>query len=279
MVDVSVEAAALATEGDVHGEVRIHPGGAGANAAAWAACQGAHVHLYGRVGDDLAGRLLREALAQRGVEERLTVDAHARTGAMLIIRQAGERSMVADRGANMTLSPADLPDRLEAGAVLVSGYLLFHPGSEQAARAAVERAAAPIVAVDGASWPLLDAFGAGRFLEAVTKANLLLVNDREADVLTRQGRTRLEERFTRVCRKRGAEGAVLAGGGKPLIVRPRPVERPVDPTGAGDAFDGVLLAALVAGAREEDALRRACDAGRAVVMSADTWPAIAERRS
>jgi ribokinase len=87
MLDVSVQAAALATEGDVHGEVRIHPGGAGANAAAWAACQAALVHLHGRVGDDLPGRLLREALAQHGVEERLTVDADARTGAMLIARR------------------------------------------------------------------------------------------------------------------------------------------------------------------------------------------------
>jgi sugar/nucleoside kinase (ribokinase family) len=187
--------------------------------------------------------------------------------------------MVADRGANMRLSPADLPGRLEAGAVLVSGYLLFHPGSEQAARAAVERAAAPIVAVDGASWPLLEAFGPGRFLEAVAKANLLLVNDREAEVLTGEGRTQPEDRISRVYRKQGAQGAVLAAGGAPLIVRPRPVERAVDPTGTGDAFDGVLLAALVAGASEEDALRRACEAGRAVVMSADTWPAIAERRS
>jgi sugar/nucleoside kinase (ribokinase family) len=279
MVDVSVEAGRLATGGDVHGEVRLRPGGAGANAAVWAACHGARVRLYGRVGEDLPGRLLAEAVAARGVEGRLTVDPAARTGAMLVVHQAGERSMVADRGANATLSPDDLPDRLEAGAVLVSGYLLFHPGSEPAARAALERADAPLVAVDAASWPLLEAFGVERFLQATAGANVLLANEREAEVLSQDDRMLLEDRFARVCRKRGAEGAVLASRGKTLSARPDPVARPLDPTGAGDAFDGVLLAALVKGAGDEEALRRACDAGRAVVMNAETWPAIVERGS
>jgi ribokinase len=46
----------------------------------------------------------------------------------------------------------------------------------------------------------------------------------------------------------------------------------VDATGAGDAFDGVLLAALARGEHPEAALRRACHAGALVASSADTWP-------
>jgi len=91
MVDVSVDGGALATGGDVHGEVRLRPGGAGANAAVWAAREGVDVRLYGRVGDDLPGRLLADELASRGVDARLTVDTEARTGAMLIVRNEGER--------------------------------------------------------------------------------------------------------------------------------------------------------------------------------------------
>src|SRR2546427_3408277 len=159
MVDVSVEAGALATGGDMHGEVRIRPAGGGANAAVWAAQEGARVRLHGRVGDDLPGRLVAQALADRGVEAVLTVDPQARTGAMLVVRQGGERSMVADRGANGRLSTEDLPQRLRAEAVLVSGYLLFHPGSEAAAIAALARSEAPFVAIDASSWPLLEAYG------------------------------------------------------------------------------------------------------------------------
>jgi len=277
MVDVSVDAGALAAGGDVHGEVRLRPGGAGANAAVWAACEGARVRLYGRVGDDLPGRFLAEEVAARGVDPRLGVDTESRTGAMLVVRHGGERSMVADRGANSMLSPDDLPARLEADAVFVSGYLLFHPGSEAAALAALDRAEAPLVAVDAASWPLLESHGAERFLEQIAKANVLLLNEREAEVLATGGRASLEDRFARVCRKRGAEGAVLSSEGRSSIARSDPVDRPVDPTGAGDAFDGVLLCALAGGATDEEALRRACRAGRAVVMSAETWPPVGRR--
>ena len=46
----------------------------------------------------------------------------------------------------------------------------------------------------------------------------------------------------------------------------------IDPTGAGDAFDGVLLAMLVRGAAPEDALARACHAGALVAASEQAWP-------
>src|SRR5438105_2104610 len=172
MVDVTVDAGALASGGDVHGEVRLRPGGGGANAAAWAAAAGATVRLYGRVGDDLAGRLARESLEARGVDARLAVDPSARTGAMLVVRDGRDRSMVADRGANARLAPDDLPGVLEAGAVLVSGYLLFDPGSEDAAVAALRRSASRWTAVDAASWPLIESMGRHRFFELTEPASM-----------------------------------------------------------------------------------------------------------
>ena len=60
MLDVTVDAPALATGGDVHGTVLARPGGGGANAAVWAADAGASVRFHGRVGDDPTGRVLAE---------------------------------------------------------------------------------------------------------------------------------------------------------------------------------------------------------------------------
>src|SRR5439155_6012899 len=137
MLDVVVQSAALAGGGDVHGRVRVHPGGGATNAAVWAAASGASVALHGRVGDDFPGRMIREAVSERGVVPVLAADPEEPTGTMLVVLEGGERSMVADRGANARLSPEDLPDVLEAGAVLVSGYILFHPRSEAAALAAL----------------------------------------------------------------------------------------------------------------------------------------------
>jgi sugar/nucleoside kinase (ribokinase family) len=275
MADVAVLAGELATGGDVHGDVRIRPGGAGANAAVWAAAAGARVQLYGRVGGDLPGQLLQAALRQRDVEGILAIDPDSRTGAMLVVTDGSERSMVADRGANARLSPADLPDRLEARAVLVSGYLFFHPVSRVVAMAAVERSEAPLVAVDAASWPLLEAFGPDRFMEATAGATLLFANAREAEALTgwvgMDAVKPLAERCAMACVKLGSEGAVLATEGRLIKAAADPVDE-IDPTGAGDAFDGVFLAMLARNADPESALRAACEAGAGAAASEETWP-------
>lgn len=275
MLDVAVDAEELARGGDVHGEVVVRPGGSASNAAVWAAAEGATVRLHGRVGDDLAGRLLRESLEERGVEAALAVDPDARTGAVMVAREAWERSMVADRGANARLSPEDLPDVLEAGAVLVSGYLLFHPGSEAAGRAALERARARHVAVDAASWPLLRDLGPGRFLDAVAPSTVLLLNGKEAETLAgpdpEAAAAKLAERFALVAVKLGSQGVVVATTDGVRRYPVEPVEE-ADPTGAGDAFDGVLLAALSRGSPLEDAVGRACAAGALVAASDSSWP-------
>lgn len=275
MLDVAVDAEELARGGDVHGDVVVRPGGSATNAAVWAAAEGARVRLHGRVGDDLAGRLIRTAVEERGVDAALAVDPEARTGAVMVAREAWERSMVADRGANARLSPDDFPEDLEAGAVLVSGYLLFHPGSEAAGRAALERARADHVAVDAASWPLLRDLGPGRFLDAIAPANVLLLNGREAETLAgpdpEAAAGRLAKRFEVVAVKLGPRGALVASGGGVKRFPAEPVEE-ADPTGAGDAFDGVLLAALALGAAMDHAVRRACAAGAAVAASPSSWP-------
>jgi sugar/nucleoside kinase (ribokinase family) len=275
LADIVVEAGTLVRGGDVHGTVRIRPAGSGANAAVWAAEGGARVRLIGRIGEDLIGRLLRDSLASRQVETVLVVDPAGRTGAMLVVREPGERSMVADRGANAGLSPTDLPDVLAAGAVLVSGYLLFHPGSEPAALAALERAEAPMIAVEAASWPLLQEYGVDRFLSATKRATVLLANEREAEVLTGSAVERaldeLAGRYEIVVVKRGARGAVAATEGKRLrATAPKVAE--ADPTGAGDAFDGVLLAELAGGSELQAALAKACSAGARAAASLETWP-------
>jgi len=275
MLDVSVDAPALARGGDVNGRVRIRPGGAGGNAAVWAARAGARVRLVGRVGDDVPGSIVRRTLEARGVEAALETDADVATGTMLVVAEADERSMVSDPGANARLRTEDLPAELDATCVLVSGYLLFHQGSEPAARAALDRARAKRVAVDTASWSLLEAYGPDRFLDAVAPADLLLANEREAEILSgargEEAARRLGDRFASIVLKLGANGAVAVEGD--AAGRVDPVETSaVDATGAGDAFDGALMAALATGASLQEAAGRACLAGSEAVSHEGPWP-------
>jgi sugar/nucleoside kinase (ribokinase family) len=275
MVDVTVEASSLEKGGDVHGRVRLRPGGSAANAAVWAAAARARVRLHGRIGNDLSGRLLQESIGRQGVEAVLAVDPYAATGTMLVVHEEGDRSMVADRGANARLSPDDLPEEIQAGAVLVSGYILLDEGSLPAGRAALQRARSRYVAVDAASWPLLRQFGTTRFFAATESATVLLVNEQEAEVLSgKRGEDAAEalaDRYPVVCVKLGSRGAAMSWEGLLIRYAAEPVDE-VDPTGAGDAFDGVLLAALGSGASPGEALRAACAAGARVAAGSDLWP-------
>ena len=275
MLDVRADVGRLARGGDVHGRVVVQPGGTSANAAVWAVWDGATARVHGGVGADLAGRLVAEALRERGVKMHLTPYPDAATGTMLVLHEPGERSMAADRGANALFRADELPGMLVSGAVLVSGYLLLHEDTHPTARAAIERSVSPFVAVETASWPLVEAFGADRFFELTQKATVLLANEREAEVLTgstgEAAAKLLGDRFPIACVKLGDRGAVAVVDGAFHRAPAEPVEER-DPTGAGDAFDGVFLAAVARGAAVDDALGRACHAGALAASSFQAWP-------
>lgn len=275
MIDVRVEAEGLEEGGDVHGRVLVRPGGSAANAAVWAVEAGAKARVHGRIGSDVAGALLRDELIARGVEPALAIDGGADTGSMLVVHEPRERSMVADRGAGGHLSPEDLPATIEAGAVLVSGYAFLNEPTEAAGRAALDRSTAHFVAVDAASWPMIRAMGSDRFFEITEPATMILANGREAEELTgvrgEDAADALANRFQVACVKLGEDGAVMSWDGLVLRMSPDPVAEK-DPTGAGDAFDGVLLALLARGRSPGDALAAACRAGARVAMSYETWP-------
>jgi sugar/nucleoside kinase (ribokinase family) len=275
MLDVHVAAGALARGGDVHGRVRVLPGGTSANAAIWATWAGASAGVVGAVGDDTAGRLLVDALAERDVDVLGLVREEEPTGTMLVMTDAGERSMVADRGASAALRGDHLPQRLEAGAVLVSGYLLLQEPTTGTAVAVLERAVAPLIAVEAASWPLVSAFGAERFFDVTAPASVVLANEEEARALTGRGPSEaaamLGEHYRIAVVKCGAQGALVVVDGVVTEHRSDPVHE-IDPTGAGDAFDGVFLGLLARGAQEREAADASCRAGALVASSPSVWP-------
>ena len=271
MIDVSVEGDALEHGGHVTGKVRIAPGGSAANAAAWARAGGASAAVVGRVGNDVAGAVLRTALEERGIDALLAADAEAPTGAVLTLGG----TIVAERGANARFVPADVPAALEAGAVLVSGYALLQPDTEAAALAALERAAAEWIAVDAASARLLDRYGREHFFAATSSASALLLNEDEAFALTDDeagGAARaLGDLYRLVCVKRGPAGALAVLDGEPFEA-PAPEVEVVDAAGAGDAFAGALFAALTKERPFDEALAEAVRAGSAAAASAANWP-------
>jgi sugar/nucleoside kinase (ribokinase family) len=274
MLDVHVASGALARGGDVHGLVALRPGGTSANAAVWAAWSGASSAVLAAIGEDLAGRLCREAVAERGVDVGGIVRRPLPTGVMVVMTEAGERSMVADRGANAALERDDVR-AVEASAVLVSGYLFLQEPGHEVALAALDAARTDLLAIEAASWPLIDAFGADRFFEETSRCDVVFANDREAEALVRRtgedAARVLGERYRFAAVKRGDRGAVLAAEGDLFTADAESIEER-ESTGAGDAFDGVLLAELARGRAPREALARATHAGALVAASSQTWP-------
>ncbi|KOT29204.1 sugar kinase [Streptomyces caelestis] len=267
----------LAPGTDTAAAIRTVPGGAGANVACWAARRdGTEVRLLGRVGEDAAAWHERE-LAACGVRPLLVVDGQAPTGTVICLVDGGaaaERTFLTDSGASLRLGPGDWSDALLDGVARLhlSGYLLFTEPSRAlvavASRAA--RARGVPVSLDPASRGFLVRLGADRFLSLVEDVDVLLPSRDEACLLTgasdaADAAARLSLRVPLVVAKQGAEGALLARSGEVYARVPAVSAAPRDTTGAGDAFTGAFLAALLAGAGPEQATREGCRAGAQAV--------------
>ncbi|MER8093155.1 carbohydrate kinase family protein [Streptomyces goshikiensis] len=268
---VAVHPEPLAPATDTAARIRTLPGGAGANAACWAARAGApEVRLLARVGQESA-RWHERALVDAGVRPRLVIDPAEPTGTVVaLVGKDTERTFLTDSGAALRLTPDDwAPALLDGAAHLhLSGYLFFADSSRELALVALRAATARglPVSVDPASAGFLLTLGPRRFLDAVAGAGVLLPNEDEARLLAglpeRSGAARaaveLSRRVPLVVVTRGAAGALVAEAGRIVAEVAAQAVEAVDSTGAGDAFTGGFLAARLAGADPAEAARAGC---------------------
>ncbi|MFG2599716.1 carbohydrate kinase family protein [Streptomyces sp. NPDC048462] len=280
---VARHATALVHGTDTKAGIRTLPGGAGANVACWAVRSGcAEVRLLARVGADSAA-WHRDRLRRAGVRELLAVDDAAPTATVVaLVDPAAERTFLTDSGAALRLAPGDWsPSMLDGiGRLHLSGYLLFAAGSRATALLALreaQRRRIP-VSVDPASAGFLAELGVDRFLDLVGGVDLLLPNADEARLLTGlPGPADAAAKLSLLVRQAvvtlGRDGALLATGG---VVTGRvpgeTVRDPVDSTGAGDAFTGGYLAALLAGDDAVTAAAAGCLSGARAVMAVGGRP-------
>ena len=238
-----------------------HRGGKGHNQALAAARLGAPVAMVGRLGDDDAGRWLRDGLAAEGVDvTQLREVPGLRTGTALCLRdEAGQVTIIVLSGANAAV---DVAAAEEAADVLGRSSVLLLQGEvavDASVRAAeLARAAGATVIVNPAPVPA----GADRLLAV---ADVVVVNRPEA--------ARLDlEPCGRVVVTLGAEGVAVAG----TRIDAYPATA-VDATGAGDAFVAALAAALHDGAPLVEAARFGAAAGACAVEVVGAEPSLPTR--
>ena len=259
----------------------IGPGGKGSNQAVAAALAGAKVDFVTKLGADDFAKMAREKWAEVGVGDH-SVSAAMQTGAAMIFvdERSAANAIILVAGSADALGVDDVEakrERIVAADVVMTQ--LEQPAAtalqtltlakEGGATTVFNPAPAP-APIDPAFFPLCD---------------YVTPNEVEAEGLTGVKVTNLEEarQAAAALLELGAANALLTLGERGALLHNRAgsqlypaleVDKVVDTTGAGDAFNGAFGAALAAGADAATAVRRANVAAGISVTRRGTAPAM-----
>ena len=251
-VDLIVPVPRLPRAGEtvLGGDYAVLPGGKGANQALAARRAGAKVVLAGAVGADSFAGIALDLLRGDGVDTRLVRVVEQPTGcAAIMVSSEGENTIAVAPGANASARSDQVPDELlSAGTTLV--VQMEVPPCETAMLIKRLRTRggysllnlAPAVPID---------------IALLEEIDLVVANEGEA-ATTGSDPEQLARRLRQgLVVTRGAAGALALLRDGISIEVPALAIKPVDTTGAGDTFVGVLAAALDLSFPLEAALHRA----------------------
>ena len=244
----------------------VMPGGQAATTVI--ACQswGLNTRYVGKLGEDDAARLHREAFARAGVEAMLTsVPGAASPQSLILVDEGGERTVLCRRDERLLLQPEDLRREwiVNARALHLDGY---ETAAATLAAQWAREAGVPVIAD-------LDELYTG-VEELIENVDYLIVSRdfpcrMMADPDLESALRRMQLRFG--CTLTGAtlgEGGVLAWDGRQFHHRPAYRVPVVDTTGAGDIFHAGFIFGLLQGWDLARQLDFACAAAAMNCMAA-----------
>lgn len=219
-------------------------GGKGANQAVAAAKLGAEVLMVTKVGDDVFGREYIENFKKLGMDTRCVETAAGMSNgvAPIFVDPAGSNSILIIKGANNSLSPADV-DKAEAdirkcGCIVLqlevpleTVYRAVALGAEH--RIPVILNPAPAAPLDFGRIATVDFFAPNE-TELELISGIPVTDPRSAEAAAK---TLVGKGLKTVIVTLGAKGSLYVSPRETRLVPPFPVA-PVDTTGAGDAFIG-----------------------------------------
>jgi ribokinase len=285
-VDFTVKVERLPQVGETvsGGDFLLSYGGKGANQALAAHKAGAPVFMIAKLGRDANGELLYQQLIASGLKAQgLLRDAEVASGVALIMVDSQGHNLIATApGSNQRLTVADI-QALEAdacvGRILLTQLETPLETVEYGLRRALEAGMTTILNP-----------APGRLLtpDVLALPHIITPNETEASLLSDVPITGLdtarragERLLTLGCRTvivtLGAQGALLVQQGEVRHFPPFPVT-PIDTTAAGDAFNGVLAAALLEGRGLDEAILRANAAGALCVTKRGAQEALPMRQ-
>ena len=232
-------------------------GGAPTNVAAAIAALGGNVELLAKVGSDPFGRHLIDVMQEFKVSTKwvLRDPEYFTTFAFVSLMENGERDFYFNRGADSQLSVKDIAhvDLAEFSIVHFGSATGFLPGPLQAAYQGLLQQCLQhevFISFDPNYRHLLFHDNTQTFIDQswnfLKSCHFFKVSDEESMLIT--GKATLNDAAEALLQKTsavfaitlGKEGTMLGINGQTIIVPSIPV-KPIDTTGAGDAFVGAVL--------------------------------------
>lgn len=228
----------------------LSTGGGGTNAAVTFALQGLKTAYVGKVGKDLAGRDVINALDAFGVDTewiQTTMEKRTNFSVVLDVKEK-DRTILVYRGASGTLRPQEIPTNLKADWFYVAPfpktsldtfYKIISYGKEIGAE----------IAVNPSKSQLKDE----KFKRRINDFSVLIVNQEEASILTGIDFKKEKEIFEKAdeifegifVMTKGPEGLTVADEKMIYKVNSTPKKKVADRTGAGDSFGSGFISGLI----------------------------------
>lgn len=241
-----------------YSSVSVMPGGQTATAVVACRTWGLSARYVGKLGDDDAARLHRDAFARAGVETQLiSVRGAASPQSLIMVDGGGERTVFCRRDENLVLQPQEL-DRAwieNARALLIDGHEM---AAATAAAKWARAAGIPVIADLDELYPGID--------ELISNIDYVIVSHDfpgrlMKDAQLERSLRRMYERYG--CRLTAAtlgQDGVLAFDGERLLHSAAYRVPVADTTGAGDIFHAGFIYALLQGWPLERQLDFSCAA-------------------
>ena len=262
----------------------LNAGGKGSNQAVAAGRAGAEVAFLSRLGEDAFAGMADAIWAEAGVRYAGSRHGGEATGAAFIFvdEASGNNAIIVSAGAAGGISPADV----EGWRAEIEGADVFLTQLEQPVDAAMSALA--IARAAGVRTILNPAPAAGLPEGMLALCDVVTPNESEAEGLTgvavtdrgsaeAAGRALLERGAGAALITLGEAGALWVSADEVIEVDALRAGLVVETTGAGDAFNGGLAAALAEGLPLRDAFRRATAVAAISVTRAGAAPSMPTR--
>jgi len=225
-------------------DLQIRPGGAAVNYAVTVSQYGHEAYIVTRASSHEITRNILEEVKQYGVKTDYVKFTEGSPGIVLIIvDKSGERTMIKYPGVNEELNPSDL-----AGELLRKAHVVHVASVKPDVAVGIVELASSEGAVTSldpggymANWSI------EMFLKTMRHIHVLFINESDfCKYLKDAGLSRVfKYGLSTLVVKRGSKGAVVLTQSECYSGCAEPIKKPVDTTGAGDAFDALFNAKYI----------------------------------